>query len=178
MKLNRYIFYKNLKLDLINKFNFKKIEEVPFIKKIILNFYCKNNSIKSIAQSLLAIEMISNQKGTMIKSKSTNLLLKIRKGSPVGCKVILAKNKNIFLILKLIVNILPRLKNYEEGINKESLLTNKVLSFKIDQIMLFKEMDNYYNLFYDLPSLNLTILTTSNNKKQLLFMLKYFNINN
>jgi len=98
MELNKYIFDKTLKLDLINKFNFKKVESIPFIKKIILNFYCKNNSIKTVAQSLLAIEMISNQKGTIMKSKSTNLVLKIRKGNPIGCKVVLAKNKNIFFI--------------------------------------------------------------------------------
>jgi large subunit ribosomal protein L5 len=51
--------------------------------------------IKGLATSLLAIELITGQKGILTTTKHSNIFLKIRKGNPAGCKVTLRK-ENMF----------------------------------------------------------------------------------
>lgn len=85
-------YYKTvIKYDLINKFNYKNIKELPKLKKIILDFKTKNFKTKTFAATLLALELISLKKCNFTTSKKPNILLKIQKGQPVGGKVILKK---------------------------------------------------------------------------------------
>ena len=86
-----YFYTKTLKFDLINKFYYKELKNLPKLKKIVLNFNCRTTNLKTLATHLLALELITNQKSNLTISKRPNLLLKIRKGNPVGCKVILKK---------------------------------------------------------------------------------------
>ena len=106
-------YYKQIiKQDLTNKFIFKNNKKVPKIKKIILNFSCKNLSIQKFAITILALEIISFKKGTITITKKPNIILKIQKGYPAGCKVEL-KNHQIYLFLtKLNIKIIPRLRNF------------------------------------------------------------------
>ncbi len=78
---------KVLKHDLLNKFNYKNINDLPKMKKIILNFSCRTSNIKRLATAALALELITNKKGVLTRSKKSNILLKIRKGNPIGCKI-------------------------------------------------------------------------------------------
>ena len=91
-------YYKTIiKYDLINKFSYSNIKKIPELKKIVLNFGCKSSEIKELATSLLALELIINTNTPIFltKSKQPNVLLKIRKGAPVGCKVILKKKNYV-----------------------------------------------------------------------------------
>jgi ribosomal protein L5 len=50
------IYYKTvIKYDLINKFNYKNIKELPKLKKIVLNFKTKNFKAKTFATTLFAL---------------------------------------------------------------------------------------------------------------------------
>ena len=69
-------YYNNIvKYDLINKFYYKNIKQLPKIKKIILNFNFKRQNFKNLMSSLIALELISNQKPIFIKSKISNITL-------------------------------------------------------------------------------------------------------
>lgn len=77
-------YRKIIKHDLINKFFYCNLKNIPELKKIILNFGCRSFVIKNIAASLLALKLITTKQGTIIKAKRANILLKVRKGNPVG----------------------------------------------------------------------------------------------
>jgi ribosomal protein L5 len=49
------------------------------VRKIILNFGCKTTGIKGLATSLLAIELITGQKGILTTTKHSNIFLKLGK---------------------------------------------------------------------------------------------------
>jgi large subunit ribosomal protein L5 len=93
MMIFNSFYLKTLKYELCNKFAYKNINEVPKLKKIILNFGCKTADLKHLSASLLALELITSQKGRITTTKSPNLLLKIKKGNPSGCKVTLKKTQ-------------------------------------------------------------------------------------
>ena len=84
-------YYKRIiKQDLINKFTCYD-KNLPEIKKITLNFGCKNFTIQKFAITMLALEIITFKKGTITTAKKPNVLLKIQKGQPAGCKVYFKK---------------------------------------------------------------------------------------
>ena len=77
--------------DLINTFSYRNLTQIPTLKKITLNFGYQKSNIKYLIFSILALEFISSKKGRITKSKHINLFLKIKKGNPVGCVVVLKK---------------------------------------------------------------------------------------
>ena len=88
MHFFEYYYFNIIKYDLINKFSYKNIDELPKIKKIILNFKNKNIKIKNFAASLLALKLMTSKRGVITKTKKPNLFLKIQKGKPTGYKII------------------------------------------------------------------------------------------
>lgn len=159
-------YYKKIiKYDLLNKFNYKNVNQIPKIKKIILNFDCKSFDIKKLAITILTLELISMKKGTVTKSKGVSINLKIRKGHPVGCKVILTKKKMEFFLLKLLNKIFPELKNFKGLIHKNN--NTNSLSFSIKDLINFNELNSNFYLFTNLPTLNITIVCDTYTTKEL-----------
>ena len=164
-------YYKQIiKQDLINKFIFTNNKKIPKLKKITLNFSCKNLSIQKFGITMLALEIISLKKGTITITKKPNVILKIQKGSPAGCKVEL-KNHQIYTFLtKLNLEIIPKLKNFR-GFHVEKQIFNFFFQIPGSEIKL-KEFENQYPLFSNLPTLDINIFTTTKNPKELIFLAK------
>ena len=165
-------FYnKNLKYELINKFRYNKSNNIPKLKKIILNFGCKTADLKQLSSSLLALELITNRKGKMTKTKKSNILFKIRKGNPTGCKVILSKFDAYNFLSKLIVEIFPKLKNFS-GLNTHKKVKKNAISYDLHETFTFKELENHYYFFNNLSRLNITLVTNTKNQEEMIFLLK------
>jgi large subunit ribosomal protein L5 len=175
MHLLEKFYTKTLKYELINKFRYTNTKNLPRLKKIILNFGCKTADIKQLASCLLAIELITNQKGTFTTTKHSNILLKIRKGNPTGCKVTL-QNFNLFNFLyKILLEIFPKLKSFK-GFIVNKKIKKKTFSYELHETFSFTELENHYYLFNNLPKLDLTIIMSSTNKNELLYLLKSFQL--
>lgn len=162
--------YNTLNYDLVNKFFYQNTKELPKIKKIILNFGCKTNEIKYLASSLLALELITNQQGVLNLTKKSNIVLKIRKGNPVGCKVTLKKNNLYNYFTKLILELFPKLKNFE-GFKNFKKIKKNTFSFYVLDIFNFQELEEQYYLFNNLSKMNITIVTNCKNKQEFIFIL-------
>ena len=167
---------KIIKHDFLNKFNCTNTDDIPKLKKITLNFGCKNLTIQKFSTTMLALEIMVAKKCTLTVAKNANILLKIQKGQYSGCKVVLRKQMMYNFLTKLFVEILPKLKSFL-GLSIKT--TARTFSFKLnnDQIML-KELESQYPLFSNLTELNVNILTTSNDDKKLKFLIKSFKFPN
>lgn len=171
MQSTKKFYLRTLKYDLINKFLFNETKKLPVIKKIILNFGCKNNDLKSIGSSLLALELITKQKGNMQLTKHSNILLKIRKGNPTGCKVTLRKKPMLGFFYILLTEISPKLKNFE-GFKFSHKITKNSFSFELHDTFHFNELEEHYYLFNSLSNLSITIVTNTKTKTELFFFLR------
>ena len=166
-------YYNNIvKYDLINKFYYKNVKHLPKVKKIILNFNFKKHNFKNLMSSLLALELIGVQKPIFIKSKTSNITLKIRKGQPVGCKVTLRKHKIYLVIFKLINEFFFSKRNLEIKKPKNS----SFLSFQIKNSLIFPELELNYQVFKQLTKLNITIVCNSTTFSEFKFLLKSYKI--
>lgn len=164
-------YYKRIiAQDLTNKFIFTNNKKIPKLKKITLNFGCKNVSMQKFATTILALEIISLKKGTITITKKPNVILKIQKGQPAGCKVEL-KHKHIYAFLtKLMIEIIPKLKNFR-GLKVKKQMYNFFFKIPGNEIIL-KEFENQYPLFANLPTLDINIFTNTKNSKELIFLAK------
>lgn len=166
-------YLKTLKYDLANKFFYKNTKELPKIKKIILNFGCNTTELKSLSSSLLALKLITHQKGNLTITKHSNIFLKIRKGNPIGCKVTLRKTRMFNFLTKIIIQIFPQLKNFY-GFNVTRKLKKNMFSYELHETFNFTELENNYYLFNNLPNVGITIVISSKVKEELIFILKSF----
>lgn len=162
---------KTLKYELINKFNYQNIKNLPKLKKIILNFSCKTSELKNLSTNLLALKLITKQKGKLTKSKYSNIILKIRKGHPVGCKVTLRKKQMFKFFTKIITKIFPKLKNFQEFLFTKKIQKNS-FSYQIYDTFSFSELEQNYHIFNNISTLNITMVSNSQTNIELLILLK------
>ena len=163
-------YQKIVRQDLVNKFVFNCNKSVPKLKKITLNFGCKNISIQKFAITMLALEIIALKKGTITTTRKPNVLLKIQKGQPAGCKVELKNAQLYYFLTKLNLEILPKFKNLSE-FRLEKQVFNFFFQIPGNEIIL-KEFENHYPLFTNLPTLDINILTNTKNTEEMLFLAK------
>ena len=175
MNILKNYYEKVIRSDLTNKFNYTCLKEIPRLKKIILNFGCKNSEIKNIALALLSLELMTTKPGFLVRSRKPNVILKIRKGDPVGCSIVLSDNVMYSFLLKIISEILPNLKFFI-GISVSKKLAKTCFSFTLKDLINFKELEKQFYLFTDLPPLNITLITTAKTKKELLYLLHSFKL--
>jgi len=177
MNILESYYKKVIRYDLINKFFYRNLNKIPELKKIILNFGCnKNLSVKNIAASFLALELITGKQGIITKSKRVNILLKVKKGNPVGCIVILKKTSMYCFFLKLITQIFPNFDKDFKGINIPKRSNYKSFSLTLTDLTNFKELEKQFYLFKDLPPLNIVFITNINSRKELIFLLNSFKL--
>lgn len=162
-------YYKKIiSNDLTNKFIYNNNKKIPKIKKVTLNFGCKNFSVQRFAVTMLALEIISFKKGTITLTQKPNVLLKIQKGQPAGCKVELINDQVYTFLARLNIEILPNLKNSRRfRLNKQ--MYNFFFQIPGNEIML-KEFESLYPLFSDLPNLDINIMTNTKNPEEILFL--------
>jgi large subunit ribosomal protein L5 len=164
-------YLKTLQYELINRFCLRNIKNIPKFKKIVLSFNYggKQSNYKLLASSLLALELMTGQKGVITKSTSINLSLSLKKGIPVGCKLIL-KKRNIFRFLsKIIQEVSPSKKGLK--LFKTVKLKN-AFSFYISELYNFAELEKQYHMFTELNGLNITVVLGTSSASELEFVLK------
>lgn len=157
--------------DLINKFSYKTVYDLPKLKFVSLRFNFKKYELKGLVSALVALELISSQKSCLVKSKVANVSLRLRKGSPTSCKVILRKKKMNKLLIKFLNKVIilgkAPVKNYRKV---------NTFSFTIKNVLVFKELEKNYRFFKHLNSLRVDLVTTNRSRKEFITLLKSYKI--
>jgi len=168
--LSNYI-KKIVEYDLLNKFSYSSIGEIPILHKIVLCFEYKNPSYKQILNSLLVLSLISNRTNiSLLTLKNSNVSLKLRSGSPVGCKITLKGINMLEFLSTLFLVLLPQDKKFKGVKTKFNLKDAVSLNFR--SLFLFDELKSNYALVRDLSSLSIVIVTSANNFSEIVFLLQ------
>ncbi|WP_185864851.1 50S ribosomal protein L5 [Blattabacterium cuenoti] len=111
-----YNFYKkNVTKKLMKKFGYNSIMEVPKLLKIVIHQGIGStylNDKKILDSSLKELTNISGQKAIICYSKHDESGFKLRKGTPIGVKVTLRRDKMYEFLERLIVVYLPRVRDF------------------------------------------------------------------
>ena len=161
LSLNNY--YNNIIVyDLIIKLNIQNIHKIPKIKKINLNInFDKNKKKKEILNILLFFNLLTNQIPCFIKSKKNLVIVKVKKNSIIGFKMILYR-KNIYIFLeKILFFILPNIKKKKNYFLKN----NNNFNFKIVNLLNFSEFKNELLKFKEIFNISLFVSINTDNCK-------------
>lgn len=172
MHFLKYYNENIVKYDLINKFRHKNLMEMPKLLFINLRFKFKHYDLKQLIAALVALELLTSQKGSLLKSKVSSVSLKIRKGQPIGCKVTIRGEKMQSFLAKLISK--ATLKHIPT--KTKSRVKHNIFSFKVSNVLVFHELEKNYQFFKNLKGLDISFVTTHTNYENFSFLMRSYKI--
>ncbi len=161
------------KANLVEKFNFKSIMQVPKIEKIVLNVgigdaHSNASYLNSVIEEL---SIITGQKAVKTVASKSIANFKIREGYDVGARVTLRGDRMYEFLDRLINIALPRVRDFK-GISPKSFDTSGNYNFSIKEQIIFPEIN--FDKTEQIHGMNITIVTTAKNKEEGYALLKEF----
>lgn len=168
--------YENtVRKNLIDKFKYKNVMEVPTLEKIVINMGVGEavQDSKKIQAAVQDMKLISGQKPIETKAKKSEAGFKIREGMPIGAKVTLRKGR-MYEFLDRLVNIaLPRVKDFR-GLSEKSFDGRGNYTFGIKEQIIFPEID--YDKIDTIRGMDIVIVTTAKTDEEGRELLREFNM--
>ena len=169
------LYDSEIKKNLKTKLGFKNEMAIPKIEKISINMGVGEASQDKgkIDGAVNDLKLISGQQPIITKARKSVAGFKLREGVSVGVKVTLRKQK-MYEFLDRLVNIaLPRVRDFR-GLSKKSFDGKGNYSIGLKEQIVFPEID--YDNLDSLRGMDITIVTSAENDKQGLELLKSFNL--
>ncbi len=167
-------YNKEIVQSLMTKLNFKNINAVPKIEKIVLNMGLGQEGLDKKKMEICIKDMssITGQHPVKTKFKKSISNFKSRKGSNAGLKVTL-RNHRMYEFLDRLVNIaLPRIKDFR-GLKDSACDKFGNFTFGIKEHIIFPEIN--FDKVETIRGMDITIVTSSNSKENTISLLKEFN---
>ncbi len=145
---------------LIKKFNYKNINEVPKLEKVVLNMGLgdvKDNS-KSLQLAVEELKMIAGQAPVECKAKKSVANFKVRENMVIGAKVTLRGKKMYDFMDKLVSVALPRVRDFK-GIPADSFDGRGNYAMGVKEQIIFPEIQ--YDKVEKVRGFDIIVVTTA-----------------
>lgn len=153
------------------EFEYKNVNEVPKLVKIVLNMGLgdvKDNS-KSFNIAVDELTLIAGQKPVATKAKKAISNFKVRAGMKIGAKVTLRGNRMYEFFDRLVGIALPRVRDFK-GISDKSFDGRGNYSMGIKEQLIFPEIS--YDKVEKIRGLDITFITTAKTDAEAKALLK------
>jgi len=146
--------------ELVTKFGYKSVMEVPRISKVTLNMGVgKSTQDKKILDNAVAdLTKITGQKPVVTKAKKSIANFKVRAGFPIGCMVTLRGQRMYEFLDRLVSIAIPRIRDFR-GVSNRSFDGRGNYSLGVREQIIFPEIE--YDKIDTLRGLNISITTTA-----------------
>ena len=146
--------------DLVKKFGYKSVMEVPRITKITLNMGVSEAVAdkKVMDHAVGDLTKIAGQKPVVTKSKKAIAGFKIRDGVPIGTMVTLRGTRMYEFLDRFVTIALPRVRDFR-GISGRSFDGRGNYNIGVKEQIIFPEIE--YDKVDALRGLNISITTTA-----------------
>ncbi len=146
--------------ELVQKFGYKSVMQVPRIAKITLNMGVGEavGDKKVLENAVGDMAKIAGQKPVITKARKSIANFKVRAGFPIGCMVTL-RGARMYEFLDRLVNIaIPRIRDFR-GVSNRAFDGRGNYSLGIREQIIFPEIE--YDKIDALRGLNIAITTTA-----------------
>lgn len=167
-------FYKDEVVpQLIQKFGYKNVMEVPRLVKITLNMGVGEAATnKKILENAVAdMAKIAGQKPIVTKSRVSVASFKIRDGWPIGAKTTLRREKMYEFLDRLINISLPRVRDFR-GVSGKSFDGRGNYNMGVKEQIIFPEID--FDQVDALRGMDIAITTTAKTDAEAKALLEAF----
>ena len=158
--------YKNeIIKNMMDKFGYKNVMQVPKLEKIVLNMgvgEAKENP-KALEGAVKDLETIRGQKAVITKAKKSIANFKIREGLAIGCKVTLRGDRMYEFADRLINLSLPRVRDFR-GVNPNAFDGRGNYSLGIKEQLIFPEIE--YDKVDKVRGMDVCLVTTAKSDEE------------
>ena len=158
--------YKNEVVpELMKKFEYKSIMQVPKLEKIVINMGVSDvrENAKALESAMRDLEIITGQKAIATTAKKSIAGFKIREGMKIGCKVTLRADKMYDFITKLFNVALPRVRDFK-GLSPNSFDGRGNYSMGVKEQLIFPEIE--YDKIDKIRGMDIIFVTTANTDEE------------
>jgi large subunit ribosomal protein L5 len=159
--------------ELMKKFGYKNVLQVPRINKIVLNIGAGEGSqdTKKIQAALNDLTAIAGQKAVITRAKKAISTFKITAGRPVGVKVTLRRDQMYEFMDRLITMALPRVRDFR-GVKGNSFDGRGNYAMGLKEHIVFVEID--YDKTETVWGMDIIVNTTAKTDAEAKELLKGF----
>ncbi|MCE2969621.1 MAG: 50S ribosomal protein L5 [Burkholderiales bacterium] len=159
--------------DLMKKFGYKSVMQVPRIAKIALNMGVGEavNDKKNIDMAVGDMTKIAGQKPVVTKTRKAIANFKIREGLAIGCMVTLRGTRMYEFLDRLITVALPRVRDFR-GVSGRAFDGRGNYSLGLKEQIIFPEIE--YDKIDKLRGMNISITTTAKTDEEARALLAAF----
>jgi len=146
--------------DLVAKFGYKSVMEVPRLTKITLNMGVSEavSDKKVMEHAVGDLTKIAGQKPVVTKSRKAIAGFKIRENMPIGCMVTLRGVRMYEFLDRFVTISLPRVRDFR-GISGRSFDGRGNYNVGVKEQIIFPEIE--YDKIDAIRGLNISITTTA-----------------
>ena len=146
--------------ELVQKFGYKTVMEVPRITKITLNMGVGDavNDKKNIDMAVADLTKIAGQKPVVTKSRKAIANFKIRENLAIGTMVTLRGQRMYEFLDRLVTVAFPRVRDFR-GVSSRAFDGRGNFNIGIKEQIIFPEIE--YDKIDKLRGLNISITTTA-----------------
>ena len=154
------VYREKIVPELIKKFGYKSIMEVPRITKITLNMGVSEAvADKKVMDNAVGdLTKIAGQKPVVTKSRKAIANFKIRENVPIGCMVTLRGVRMYEFIDRFVTISLPRVRDFR-GISGRSFDGRGNYNIGVKEQIIFPEIE--YDKIDAIRGMNISITTTA-----------------
>ena len=166
-------FDKEIVSDLMNKYKYKSIMEVPKLDKIVVNMGVGDATTNSklLEAAMRDLEIITGQKPVTTKAKKAIAGFKVREGQAIGCKVTL-RGENMYNFLDKLISItLPRVRDFR-GISIKAFDGRGNYTLGLTEQLIFSEIE--FDDVVKVRGMDIVFVTTAKTNDEALDLLKGF----
>ncbi len=166
-------FNNEISSELVKKFNYSSVMEVPKIEKIVVNMGIGDavQNSKVLDSAVEELQSITGQKPVVTKAKKSIATFRLREGMPIGAKVTLRGERMYEFFVKLISVSLPRVRDFR-GISKKAFDGRGNYTLGVKEQLIFPEID--YDKVSKVRGMDIVIVTTANTDEEARELLTQF----
>ncbi|MEX5935544.1 50S ribosomal protein L5 [Mammaliicoccus sciuri] len=166
-------FNNEISAQLVKKFNYSSVMEVPKIEKIVVNMGIGDavQNSKVLDSAVEELQAITGQKPLVTKAKKSIATFRLREGMPIGAKVTLRGERMYEFFDKLISVSLPRVRDFR-GISKKAFDGRGNYTLGVKEQLIFPEID--YDKVSKVRGMDIVIVTTANTDEEARELLTQF----
>ena len=146
--------------DLMKKFGYKSVMQVPRLQKITLNMGVSEAVAdkKIIDHAVGDLTKIAGQKPVVTRTRKAIAAFKVREGMPIGCTVTLRGARMFEFLDRLVTVALPRVRDFR-GVSGRAFDGRGNYNIGVKEQIIFPEVE--YDKVDALRGLNISITTTA-----------------
>ena len=158
--------YENeVKNQMVEKFGYKSVMQIPTIDKIVINMGIGDvvSNSKVLDEAVAELALITGQKPVITRAKKSIAGFRLREGMPIGCKVTLRGERMYDFLDKLVSISLPRVRDFR-GVSKKSFDGRGNYTLGVKEQLIFPEID--FDKVNKVRGMDIVVVTTANTDEE------------